>query len=472
MLPVGLQAKTPVFTYETSDFIYDLRGYSPDDVNVGKCHQMGKLKDLIMARWEAARAQNAIKYNLNCMYKLLPGDFNLSMQLNVERGELRRKPQRFHRVRESFHDKRWNFTKLEEKEILLYLRCRDRPCSSDPLDQHVLAVNNSPLERGHSLIIPSLISCQPQVMTEASVRLATDVMLLIDDDTFHVLFNSLLAQASVNHLHLHALFWPYDSDLINRKCEELSDGMFVIRRPNWFVHTIVFQLTSAEMFDTFVRKVTKTLDYLSEAQIAHNVIFSRAQPLRTTGDVWCEDSEHSLPQLVTAYIIPRNSVVGAKPATNFNPAALELCGCLTAYTFRFFESATEESALRIIDEEATLPDVQFEGICAKVIDVLQGRGFRRMSIQQDTDEDVSFEPSLMDELRDSFQTFALHSPRRLFKNESRGTSSSKSPVSAFQFSFEKPQRTPIPPSPMATTTTFTTVDSSKTESTCSQISES
>lgn len=55
-----------------------------------------------------------------------------------------------------------------------------------------------------------------QVLNLSSVRIAVDLMLLIEDETFHVLFNSLLGQASVNHLHLHILFWPYESDLINR----------------------------------------------------------------------------------------------------------------------------------------------------------------------------------------------------------------------------------------------------------------
>ena len=55
-----------------------------------------------------------------------------------------------------------------------------------------------------------------KVLTLQAVRIAVDLMLLVDDDMFHILFNSLLGQASVNHLHLHAMYWPYDSDLINR----------------------------------------------------------------------------------------------------------------------------------------------------------------------------------------------------------------------------------------------------------------
>lgn len=66
------------------------------------------------------------------------------------------------------------------------------------------------------LLNVSVLKAYLQVLTEQAIRLATDLMLLVDDESFHVLYNSLLALASVNHLHLHLLSWPYDSDLINR----------------------------------------------------------------------------------------------------------------------------------------------------------------------------------------------------------------------------------------------------------------
>jgi GDP-D-glucose phosphorylase len=97
------------------------------------------------------------------MYKLLEGDFNFSMQLNVERGVLRRKPMRFQSIIQPFNPFRWNFTKLKAEEILYYVRCMDRQISDDPLDTHVLCVNASPLERAHSLLVPSLSKQMPQV---------------------------------------------------------------------------------------------------------------------------------------------------------------------------------------------------------------------------------------------------------------------------------------------------------------------
>lgn len=430
-LPVGLECSsgsTPIFNYTTSELIYDLRN-PPNTNNNEDNHQ--KLKDLLMSRWEGAKSSKVFKYDLNCMYRFIPGDFNVSMQLNVERGQLRRKPMRFRAVREPFNYLRWNFSKLNQNELLMYLRCKDRPLGSDPLDRHVIAINSAPLERGHSLVIPSINRCHPQLLTETAIQIATDLMLLTDDENFHMLFNSLLAHASVNHLHFHAIFWPYDSDLINRRCEQMGPDMYVINRPHWFIHTIVFQLTSDDQYNKFTSNLCKCADFLSGKSIAHNVFFSRAQPIRTTGEAWSEDTKRELPQLVTAYVIPRASVPGAKPAANFNPAALELAGCLTAYTYRFFETATEEMTLRIIDEEATLPDSQFNQICNELTDVLAGRVSQPVTF--DTDDDGVLTSPELDELRDSFQTFELHSPRRFFANDKRSRPSSTGATTAFSF---------------------------------------
>lgn len=48
-------------------------------------------------------------------------------------------------------------------QIMFYLKCEDDPISVDPLDRHLVAVNASPLERDHSLIIPAVNKCLPQV---------------------------------------------------------------------------------------------------------------------------------------------------------------------------------------------------------------------------------------------------------------------------------------------------------------------
>ncbi|KAI6170784.1 hypothetical protein M3Y97_01111200 [Aphelenchoides bicaudatus] len=355
------------FQYRTVDFLYDLRKCSDD-----RRYSENNFAQKLRSRWNDAKQRHAINYDLNCMYKLLDGEYNFSMQLNVERGTLRRKPMRFQSIVQPFNSHRWNFTKLKTEEVLYYVRCQDKPITEDPLDTHSICVNASPLESAHCLLVPSLSKCLPQIMNESGIRIATDFMLLVEDENFHVLYNSLLGQASVNHLHLHTIFWPYESDLIYRKFEPLSDGCFIIRRPDWFISTFAYQLKDSQEFDLFVKNVWRTLNFLTRRNIAHNVFFTRAPPIRSEGPLRDENTR-DLPLFVTVYIFPRQCHTGAKPATNFNPAALELSGCLASYTYQFFETASEPNILRIFEEDAVVDDDEFERLADELNERLAGR---------------------------------------------------------------------------------------------------
>ncbi|CCD64123.1 GDP-D-glucose phosphorylase 1 [Caenorhabditis elegans] len=421
-------SSAPYFNYSPDDFILDLRSHQSDEIyeNGNSNHEKDEkkaLKELLHERWENAKQYNAFNYPLNCMYRCLDGKYDLSMQLNIERGELRRKPMHFKNIKEPFNHLRFNFAKLHDHEILFYLKCDTDPISNDLLDRHLVAVNASPLERDHSLIVPSVNKCSPQVLTLQAVRIAVDLMLLVDDDMFHILFNSLLGQASVNHLHLHAMYWPYDSDLINRKCEPLHDvpNVYVIRPPVWICPAIVFQLDSLDNYEQFKMNIYKCVEHLTESNQAHNLFLARAQPIRTTGAEKEEDRRGERPQLVTCYVFPRMNMIGAKPPSNFNPAANELAGNLTSYTIRFFESANEQSVIRIIEEEASLDDDTFRSLCFDLADVLIGRSVGT-SRPQDLDTLAGLTSPEIDELRDSFQSFMPRSPSIRHRSSTRAQS--------------------------------------------------
>ncbi|KAF8386838.1 mcp-1 [Pristionchus pacificus] len=408
------QSSVPHFIYRTDDFVYDLHRL-PSSFSHEK-----SLCQLIAHRWESAREKNALNYNLNCMYKYLDGPYNLTIQLNVERGELRRKPMRFRKIREPFNSVRWNFTRLHDNEVLLYFRCEDRPITEDPLDRHVLAVNASPLERNHCLLVPAVNKCHPQVLTHLALRMGTDFMLLNHDENAHILFNSLLGHASVNHLHLHSLPWPYDSEIVFRRCEPLAgvEGVFTIKPPQWISQAFVFQLTGKDHYDKFLDQLSICVDLLLSHEQSHNVFFARAAPIRVEGEEREEDRDGSKPLRVTAYFFPRINMMGPKPPTNFNPAAAELAGCLTAYTYKFFDSVTEQSALRVVTEEAQLPEHIFESLCSDLSEALLGR---KVSIPRVTPSFEGLTSPEMDELRDSFSSFDPPSPSRLPRRRSVNT---------------------------------------------------
>lgn len=111
------------------------------------------------------------------------------------------------------------------------------------------------------------------------------------------------------------------------------------------------------------RRVSMCAQFLTKRNVAHNVFFTRAQPLRTDGPHYSEDRLRKLPSLVTVYVFPRRSVAGihrlfnqpyrtkykrisgAKPPTNFSPASCELAGCLTSYSKLKFLSTKSTSRI-------------------------------------------------------------------------------------------------------------------------------
>uniref|UniRef100_A0A914C8J3 GDP-D-glucose phosphorylase 1 n=1 Tax=Acrobeloides nanus TaxID=290746 RepID=A0A914C8J3_9BILA len=337
------------------------------------------------------------------MYKLLDGNYNLSLQLNTERGSLRRKPMPFRHIKEPFNHLRWNFTKLQPNEILFYLKCNDIPYTDDPVDTHIIAINASPLEKDHILIIPSISRCLPQVLTDVTTRIATDLMLLVEDEKFHILFNSLLGYASVNHLHLHGVFWPYDSDLINRKFQRLWEEVYFIRRPNWFIDILAFQLKHQHDFEGFIRNFTNCVNFLNALNMAHNIFFTRAPPICSDNNVL---NEENIPLIVTAYLIPRKSVAGAKPPLNFNPAALELVGCLTSSTFHFFDTITEHNAVRIVEEDSVLEEKFVDKLLKEIESRLKCEKSWNSGLNDIVDDNIErnmLTSHELEELNDSFQ---------------------------------------------------------------------
>ncbi|PAV63359.1 hypothetical protein WR25_24553 [Diploscapter pachys] len=341
---------------------------------------------------------------------------------------------RFRNIKEPFNSIRFNFTKLHDNEVMMYLKCEDNPITTDPLDRHLIAVNASPLERDHCLIIPAVNKCHPQVLNPVAIRLAVDIMLLVTDSDFHILFNSLLGQASVNHLHLHALYWPYDSDLINRCFEHLADvpDVYVIQPPMWLTSAFAFQLTKMEDYEKFKSNIFKCVNFLTDQNQAHNLFFTRAQPIRTDGPDRVEDRRRQLPLYVTCYVFPRQNIVGAKPPSNFNPAANELAGCLTSYTYRFFESAAEQAVVRIIEEEALLPTNVFQNLCCDLSDLYSNRPLGTSRESKTSLLDGLSSPEI-DELRDTFESFNQpRSPSVRLKNPLNHTQSVDEQVVRFE----------------------------------------
>lgn len=126
---------------------------------------------------------------INCKYK----SFDLShegseiklpcvAQLNPQRGFNRRKRDLFNTMNDMFDPSKFNFTKINDQEILLeIIPCNTLHSQDEPkigTTRHKILLNISPIEYGHILIVPNVDDGLPQRLTWETILLAFDLVQL------------------------------------------------------------------------------------------------------------------------------------------------------------------------------------------------------------------------------------------------------------------------------------------------------
>uniref|UniRef100_A0A915J6S9 GDP-D-glucose phosphorylase 1 n=2 Tax=Romanomermis culicivorax TaxID=13658 RepID=A0A915J6S9_ROMCU len=365
-------SREALLNYSSSQFQFVLKDDAPVVPSDGS-----EFDRLLIKSWNKAKKLGVFKYDLNLLFKSLPGKYGLTAQLNCERAKHRRKPHHFKSIKDTFDARRFNFSKIDHSEILMKLHKEDQEnttiigqttCkNNDVINDSYLIINNSPMGPGHSLLIPSLNGSLPQILTLYSIRLAVEIMLMSSCRYFHIVFNSILALASVNHLHLHAYYWPYRTKLIEWPQSQLCPGINLIK--DWILPCFVVQLLDKDL-DGFVWRVHKIIDYLTLSETPHNVFVARAPKWRTSDSSGIENSKSSQVQseslYVTFYIFPRKPLYGTKPITTLAPASCEMGGHVLVYNTWAFQELNEEKVVRIMSEEAKLDQDQFDAHCQRI----------------------------------------------------------------------------------------------------------
>lgn len=341
------------FVYCSGDFNWQWTGNEENRL------ELSKFDDELQERWNAAVVAGCFAYKLdNTEGRIVPGKYKVFVQLNEMRFSKRRQPQRMSSVCQPFDPEKFNFNKVQTKEVLFQLCPKQRSVSDD---QHLIIINASPLEYGHSLIVPSVNACLPQVLTEESILLALEISLLSNHRGFHVGFNSLCAQASVNHLHFHTWYSEYSSYLETAEVIPICEDLFeVIDYPTT---AFVFELAPESNLFSLTKKIHLASSYLIKNEVAHNLHImrgARCQPIRPMNGYTNHDDEYSV---LRVFLWPRNSVPGTKDLSSYEsekrPIALyELAGSLAIETRPTYETFTEEHFCMYL-KRATLPEEEF-----------------------------------------------------------------------------------------------------------------
>lgn len=137
-----------------------------------------------------------------------------------------------------------------------------------------LLINNSPLKKYHSLVVPEMKANSPQVMTLNCLEVALEIMKSTDDRSIRLGYNSPGALASVNHLHIHLISLPHQLYVEVVDLKNVASNLFKISDPKYSVQG--FCLISKEP-KTDAKKLHKLIQYCCEKTIPHNFFFTKSQ---------------------------------------------------------------------------------------------------------------------------------------------------------------------------------------------------
>ncbi|PSN39365.1 GDP-D-glucose phosphorylase 1 [Blattella germanica] len=316
--------------YSEDDFIFETKLDS---------HQKSKFDIKLQSNWNTAVEKGYFRYKLNITdSRILPGRNSYLIQLNPDRHVNRRVPEEIVCTTQPFNAEKFNFTKIKDEEYLFEINKIGKISSG-----HFLIINVSPLEYGHSLFVPSLFSCLPQVATLESIQLVIELLLLSNSPTLRIGFNGLCAYASVNHLHYHLYYLNQRMLLENIKVEHLSGSCYQLI--DYPAPGFVFQLPENKSIQDLARDVYRLTNYFQNANQPYNVYMTRGSRFNT-------GSEYDT---VRVYVWARKPTSEVKSEFSLKPAICELFGHFVVKAESDYWSATDEKLSSIIAEISVGP---------------------------------------------------------------------------------------------------------------------
>ncbi|KAJ7389103.1 GDP-D-glucose phosphorylase 1 [Desmophyllum pertusum] len=345
------------YTYTSEDFKWPRLLHSSGDGQ--NKHELSKFDKELQERWDAAVDAGCFAYKLELAEgRVVPGKYQLFVQVNEMRFKKRRRPEAMDSISQPFNPDKFNFSKVHSKEVLFEL-C---PKHTSGNDRHHMIINASPMEYGHSLLVPSVDSCLPQVLTEESLILALETSMLSNHRGFHVGFNSLCAYASVNHLHFHTWYSEFPSYLEKAEVSLVCEDVFEVK--NYPTTSFVFELAPETDVGSLARTIHKVSSYFIKEEVAHNLHIirgARCLPRNQMNGFTHDDSDAC--SVLRVFLWPRNPIYGAKVMVSYESESLpmavyEFAGSLALATKEMYNSFTEELFCECMGQ-ATLPEEKF-----------------------------------------------------------------------------------------------------------------
>nr|BAP75925.1 GDP-L-galactose phosphorylase [Moringa oleifera]BAP76192.1 GDP-L-galactose phosphorylase [Moringa oleifera] len=326
------------------------------------------LESLLLGEWEDRSERGLFRYDVTaCETKVIPGDYGFIAQLNEGR-HLKKRPTEFRvdKVLQPFDGNKFNFTKVGQEEVLFQFEASEdgevQFFPSAPIDVEnspsVVAINVSPIEYGHVLLIPRVLECLPQRIDRDSFLLALHMAAEAGNPYFRLGYNSLGAFATINHLHFQAYYlaMPFPVEKApTKKITTTDGGVRISELLNYPVRSLVFE--DGETVQDLSNTVSDACICLQNSNIPYNVLIAD-----------CGNRVFVFPQCYAE----KQALGEVSPElldTQVNPAVWEISGHMVLKRKKDYEEASEENAWRLL-AEVSLSEERFREVSALIFEAI------------------------------------------------------------------------------------------------------
>lgn len=354
--------------------------------------QMSFLNDLLLGLWEERMSQGLFRYDVTtCETKVIPGRCGFIAQLNEGR-HLKKRPTEFciDKVLQPFDENKFNFTKVGQEEVLF----RFEPSTdykahyfsgmrvNSGISPSIVAINVSPIEYGHVLLIPRVLDCLPQRIDRDSFAIALHFAREVADPFFRVGYNSLGAFATINHLHFQAYYlsvpFPVEKAPIQKILARKGlggAGVIVSKLLNYPVRGFAFEGGNGSTARDLSDAVVNSCISLQNKNIPFNILIAQ-----------CGKKIFLLPQCYA-----EKQALGVVDQelldTQVNPAVWEISGHIVLKRTKDYNDASEEYAWKLLSE-VSISEERFEEV--------KGYISEAADLQADEDENINPEKEIPD----------------------------------------------------------------------------
>ncbi|CAL5402735.1 unnamed protein product [Camellia sinensis] len=379
------EAKLPLYAFKKVNEIVGEKGLHAHE---NKEPPVAFLDSLLLGEWEDRMQKGLFRYDVTaCETKVIPGGYGFIAQLNEGR-HLKKRPTEFQvdKVLQPFDGNKFNFTKVGQEEVLFQFEASEdndvQFFPNAPIDVEnspsVVAINVSPIEYGHVLLIPRILECLPQRIDKDSFLLALYMAVEAGNPYFRLGYNSLGAFATINHLHFQAYYLavPFPIEKAPTvKITDLNGGVKTSELLNYPIRGLVFE--GGNTLEDLSNAVSNSCICLQDNNIPYNVLISDSGK-RIFLFPQCYAEKQALGEVSSELL-----------DTQVNPAVWEISGHMVLKRKKDYEEASEENAWRLL-AEVSLSKERFEEVKALIFEAIscgdEGSGSVAQSLLEEPDD--------------------------------------------------------------------------------------